>query len=235
MKKLVMFLVFILLMTFIVAFNYLLWDRDTKIKELSSLEGQSASKTISMDAQKREIDRLSEENEVLKRSVSALESDKKVIIEEMNKVINDKAEAYLDLEGKIASINILKKTAYPEEMITPVREWVKAVNEGNYKLAYDLEYGGLVIESDAMSIQEFTSRLETYVKNIDFKSYEIDPKKGLEDGDVYLRVLLGVTLKPKVEEYKSPYKPGNNDVTVHIGYNPDTKSFYIDEMIWPRQ
>ncbi len=230
MKKLVLFMVFVLLMTLFIAFNYLLWDRDSKIKEMTNLQSLNAGKSISLDAQDREIEKLEKDKESLQSTIEALENEKKQMMTEINQLTSEKGIINRELINKIDLLNILRKTADLEEFSTPVRQWVDAVNAGEYEAAYNLEFSSALFNEDTVTSQEYSNNLKTTVKSIKFKSYRLDEEKGLSEGDIYLIVTLEVELLPDADPDLSKYRDGLNDITVRIDYNSELNRYFIGDI-----
>ncbi|NTV90961.1 MAG: hypothetical protein HGA22_11490 [Clostridiales bacterium] len=235
MKKLVLFMVFILLMTFFIAFNYLLWDRDSKIKELTNLESLNAGKAISLDAQNREIDKLEADKTALQDRLDSLEKDKEQLTSELDQLTAEKGAVNRKLQNKIDLVNIMKNTANLDEFAKPLIDWADYINAGEYEAAYNLQFSSTLFNEETISSQEYAEGFKTTIKSLKYKSYEVDKEKGIEDGSVYLKVSLEAELLPDININNSKYKQGINVITARVDYNSDMKSYYIGEISEPEQ
>jgi septal ring factor EnvC (AmiA/AmiB activator) len=135
MKKLVLAMVFILLMALFIAFNYLLWDRENRVKELSDLQSVNANKSADISVQNREIKSLEEENNNLQLKINQLESDKEQLTKGRNDLSVEKDSLNRVITGKNDLLNALKQISDVNELEQPVKKWVDAINASDYSTA----------------------------------------------------------------------------------------------------
>lgn len=230
MKKLILGLVFVLLSALFIAFNYLLWDRESREKEMRNLESASISNNATINAQKREISSLENENRGLGNTIKQLENDKNSLVQDKNDVLAEKTKTDTTLQEKIRFINILKQYADMAQLSEPVTRWAAALNEGRYKDAYELEYAGVMEKNRPMSLTVYTNDMESIVKNIEISEVKLDKLRGAANGDIVLAVRLNVELAENADSMYARFKEGINDITVKIEYSYEEKAFIISSM-----
>lgn len=227
MKKFILVMVFILLTALFIAFNYLLWDRESKAAEIKSLENTNVSHNASISAQKREIDSLAEEVGSLSDQISQLENEKNQLIDEKNLLAADRDETKAALQERIEFINILKQYADINALSEPVKKWAEALNQGNYEEAYRLEYAGIPAKDRAVSISAYVEEMKSAIRKIEITDVKVDKLRGTGNGDIYLDVRLNVKLAEEADKDSSRFSEGDNDAYIRIDYSADKKEFVI--------
>ncbi len=230
MKKFILVMVFVLLTALFIAFNYLLWDRESKVAQLKSLESDKASYYASINAQKRETDALEEEVGVLKDQLEQMETEKNRLNEEKNELNADWIKTRETLQERINFINILKQHSDINVLSEPLVKWAQAVNEGNFKEAYDLEYEGVAAQDRAVSLISYVEQLENTVSRIDIAEVKLDMFRGAGTGDIYLDVKLNVKLAEEPKQQSPRFTHGENEVYVRIDYSYSKKGFVISSI-----
>ena len=225
MKKLVLAMVFILLMALFIAFNYLLWDRENRVKELKDLEFANASNSADMSLKNREIKSLEEENNNLQLNVKKLEGDQELLTKTKNDLFVEKDRLEGMITGKNDLLSALKQISDLKELEQPVKKWIDAINVGDYSVAYELEYASLVSYGSPPSTFEYSENLKNIIKSFNLKSIKLDTDKGVDEGEI----VLDVELEVKLVENAAPqvYTDGLNDKFVKIGYDTAKKEFII--------
>jgi hypothetical protein len=230
MKKLVLAMVFVLLMALFIAFNYLLWERQSREAELKTLEYNNASNNASINAQSREIKSLEDENSKLKSTISDMENEQKNILQSKNLITAEKEQLNLTMANKIEVINALKQNTDIKFFEVPVKKWADAVNAGKYNEAYELEQAGLSTQNKPVSILDYTHYLSDTVKNITIKSVKLVPEEGNVNGEIYLAVSLEVKLVENSDSSISRFVNGLNEMYFILDYNVTNKEFIIKEI-----
>ncbi len=229
MKKLVLVMVSVLLLALFIAFNYLLWDRESKLNELKNLEFTNSSNNASINAQNREIKRLEDENNSFQETIGELQKDKESLQQRITQLESEKLQTSQETKHKIDVINYLKQNAAPEVFEAPVKKWVEAVGAGNYSEAYQLEYGNTASEDIPVSREEYESSLKDTVKSIGIKAIKLDAEEGRGDGGI----ILSVTLEVKNAEnagQTARFAEGPNEMKFKLDYNLPKNEFYIAEI-----
>lgn len=225
MKKLVLAMVFILLMALFIAFNYLLWDRENRVKELKDLEFANANNSANMSLQNREIKRLEDENSNLQQKVTQLESEREQLTKNKNELTAERDRLNGIITAKNDLLNALKQISDMKEFDQPVKKWVEAINVGDYSVAYELEYTSLVSYGNPPSTFQYSENLKSTIKSISLKSLKLDPDRGNYDGEIVLDAELEVKLVEKADS--QVYTDGLNHKYIKIGYDTAKKEFII--------
>jgi uncharacterized protein YhaN len=225
MKKLVLAMVFILLMALFIAFNYLLLDRENKIKELRDLEAANLNNSANMSMQTREIKNLEDENDSLQQKVSQLESERDQLAKSKSELTAERDRLNSLLAGKNDMLNALKQISDPKELGQPAKKWAEALNAGDYSTAYEMEYVSLVSYGNPPSTFEYSENLKNNIKSISLKSIKLDTTRGVDSGEIILNVELEVKLLEKATTQN--FVDGLNEKFVKIGYDTAKKEFVI--------
>ena len=227
MKKLVLAMVFVLLMALFIAFNYLLWDRQSREAELKTLEYNNASNNASINAQSREIKSLEDENGKLEATISEMEDGQKNLLQSRNELIVEKEQLNITVANKIDVINILKQYSDIKLFEELVKKWVDAVNAGKYNEAYELEKDAILKENKPVSLSDYSHNLSGTVKSINIKSVKLAPEEGDESGEIYVAVALEVKLAENADPLISRFVNGLNEMYFILDYNVISKEFII--------
>ncbi len=227
MKKFVLVMVFVLLTALFIAFNYLLWDRESREKELKNLEYANASNNASISAQKREINSLEEENRNQQDKIVQLEHDKNRLIQEKSAVASERDKSDAALKERIMFINMLKQYADLKALSEPVTKWVEALNQGKYEEAYKLEYEGVPEQERTESLGLYTKEMKTTIRKIEIGEIKLDMLRGSGNGDIYLEVRLNVKLTGDANNANVRYAEGVNEKYIKIEYSYENKAFVI--------
>ena len=228
MKKLVLVMVFVLLMALFIAFNYLLWDRESKINELKSLEYTNASNSANINAQNRDIKSLENDNNLLLADISKLEKEKEQLSQRNLQLESEKTANAQKAGHKIDIINILKQNTDIKLFEAPIKKWVDAVETGNYKEAYRLEYEKAGLQTKQTSLEEYTGILKNNVKSIKIKDMAIDAEEGKAEGGISLKVTLEVKAGENTDS--SRFTEGPNEMSFILDYDASLNEFYIVEI-----
>lgn len=227
MKKLVLAMVFILLMALFIAFNYLLWDRDSREKDIKNLEYANANNTANINAQSREIKSLEDENSKLQASISDIQMEKDQLLNSKNQIATEKENVSLTLAHKIEIINALKQSCDIKVLETPVRKWADSINEGTYNIAYDLEYDFLLSQNKSTSFADYSDNLRNTVKSINIKSTKLITEAGMDAGEIDISATLDVKLVENADTNISRFINGLNDLYFKLDYNANRQEFVI--------
>ncbi len=230
MKKLVLIMVFVLLMALFIAFNYLLWDRESKVNELKSLEYNNASYLADITSQSRDIKRLENENNEYISDISKLEKEKEQLAQKNLQLESDKNQETGKTGHKIDIINILKQSVDIKLFGAVVEKWVEAVSTGNYPEAYRLEYDKASLQSKQPSLEDYTNALKSNVKSIKLKELILEKEQGKAEGEIILKAALEVKLTEKPEQDFTRFADGLNEMKFKLDYDAALNEFYILEI-----
>jgi len=230
MKKLILAMVFILLTALLISFNYLLWERESMMKEIETLEYANLTDNANINALKREIASLEEDNKSLNEKIDFLEAENSKLLQEKNNLLADREKASEDIREKIRMINVLKQYADINVLAEPVYKWVEAINNGDYEEAYALEYAGISEEERPVSFDDYVREMEASVRGIDIQEVRLDKYRGSTGGDIILQARLNVRLAENRDEKFFRYEEGINVKYIKIEYSHEMAKFYISEI-----
>lgn len=196
MKKILLIMVSVLILTIFISFNYLLWFRDGQIAEykadierlskdltaeesnFSSIINQSASNVSMRDA---EITKLDKKLAILETGNSKLEQDNQQLMANNN--IKD------------AIISKLKLQADLEPLKTIIRNWVDYIDTARYDDAYKLLKNAPISQDSAKAQSGLLISNYSNVKGVKVKTIELLTEELLNDkkGDIIFKVVVDVT------------------------------------------
>lgn len=230
MKKFILVMVFVLLAALFIAFNYLLWDRESKVAELKNLEYEQVSYNADINARKREIDVLEEEVSSLQDKYEKLEMENNRLNEEKNQLNADWISSRETLQERVDFINVLKQHTEIKALSEPVLKWAEAVNQGNYEEAYSLEYEGVPVQDRPVSLVAYAEGMKKTIGRIDITEVKLDRLRGSGTGDIYLDVKLDVKLVEELKQQEPRFSQGENEVYIRIDYSYSKKNFIISSI-----
>lgn len=230
MKKLVLVMVFVLLTAVFIAFNYLLWDRESREKELKDLEYQNTNDKADLTAKSREIESLGKEITSLGDKITQLETDKDQLEKDKNSLADQKSSTDAALRDKIKFFNIIKQYADINELSEPLTLWVDALNQGKYEDAYELEYAAVQPGDRTISLDAYTQEMQKNVKKIEITEVKIDKLRGSSEGEIYLDVRLTVKLAEGADKNNLRFSEGLNEKFIKIDYSVVKNAFEIVQM-----
>jgi regulator of replication initiation timing len=230
MKKLILAMVFILLTALLISFNYLLWERESMMKEIETLEYANLADSANINALKREIAGLEEDNKRLDEKNDVLETENSKLLQEKNDLIAEKEKASEEVREKVRKINVLKQYADINTLAEPVYKWAEAINNGDYEEAYAFEFAGISEEDRKVSLDDYVREMEAFVRGIDIQEVRLDKFRGSTEGEIILQVRLNVKLSEGRGKEFFRYEEGINDRYVKIEYSRELTQFYISEI-----
>jgi hypothetical protein len=225
MKKLVLSMVSILLMALFIAFNYLLWDRENRVKELKDLELSNASNSAAMSQQNREIKSLEDENNTLHLRINELQNEQDQLTKSNDALAKDKDSLNRKMSLKTDLVNVLKKISDIKVLEQPVKKWLDAINAGEYDKAYEYEYTSLNSVGNPPGVITYGENLKSTVKSISLKSISVDANRGSMEGDIVLDVELDVKLVDN--SVSKDFKEGLNEKFIKLTYDYTLQEFTI--------
>lgn len=227
MKKFILVMVFVLLTALFVAFNYLLWDRESKVTELKDLENSNAGLNATINSQKREIENLVEENNKLNESNDELDKNVKQLTQDNTNIASERDNKLAALDERIKFINSLKQIVDLKALAEPLTKWADAVNQGNFEQAYSIEYAGVQAKDRDMNLDAYTEQMKKTIRKVDIIDIKVDPIRGSGNGDLYLDMKLSVRLAEGADMSVSRFVEGENTAYVRFDYSADQKTFVV--------
>jgi len=230
MKKFFLVMIFALLIAVFIAFNYLLWDRESKLAEIKNLESVNASYSASISVQKREIGTLEDEVKSLGNQIEQYKAEIDRLQKEKEQVASEKLQEETELKAKIDLINILKENADIQFLSEPVVSWVEALNSGSFDEAYAIEFEGVPQKDRNISLSAYVEQMESTVQKIEITEVRVDRYRGSSNGEIYLDVTLNVGLAENADESVSRFAEGENEIYVKLDYSKEKKGFIISSI-----
>jgi FtsZ-binding cell division protein ZapB len=230
MKKFILVMVFALLIALFIAFNYLIWDRESNLAEIKNLQTINASYDASISVQKREINSLEEEVSSLRERIRQLEQENEQLLKDKDLAVDAWNQAEASLRGKIDFINVIKEYTDIQFLANPVILWAEAINSGNFQEAYQIEYESLPAGERTVSLAAYTERMKVSVTQIEITDIRIDKLRGSGNGDIYLNIRFNVKLPEDVDIKNARFAEGENEMYVKVDYSKDKKAFIISSM-----
>jgi len=205
MKKFALVMTCSLIIIVLIAFNYLLWDRENK-------KQQNASNNASITVLGERINTLTETNQELQSKVKTLEKDLEALKEEHEAALGE-------LEEKKAIIGKLKEHLNAEFLHEPINEWVEALNNGDYESAYMLEAAASDREDKASGLEEYIRNYKNVIKSMEIESIELVTEGVPEDmtGEFIFRVTLNVARVEGAPENRGGFSEGTNKRYITVG------------------
>jgi cell division protein FtsB len=226
MKKLVLILVCALIMTVFIAFNYLLWDRENKIRNIENL---NVSKNMSIDALGDKIKSLTDENKQLQEENKKKEDENNRIRSKYYLADQDLALLRKTLNNKNDVIQQLKMQADLKPLEAVIRKWAESIDKGEYEPAYELQKSQLTSGDNNIDFSSFMDAYKTNIKNIKVKDIKLqeDENNGTIQGLVF-----AVSLEVKLVEGAdgSLYADGVNERYFTIGFDEAKLDWVIDNI-----
>ncbi|HOA54801.1 MAG: hypothetical protein WAP56_02845 [Acetivibrionales bacterium] len=230
MKKFILVMVSALLIALFIAFNYLLWDRESKLAEIRNLESVNASYSASVSVHKREINTLEEEVKSLNNQITQYRDEIDKLLQERDQAISDRLQEEATLKAKVDFINVLKEHTDIQVLSRPVVLWAEAVNNGSFDEAFDIEYEGVPPRERTVSLSTYVEQMKATVERIEINEIKVDRLRGYGTGDIYLNVRFSVRLVEDADISSSRFSDGENEMYVKLDYSKDKKAFIISSM-----
>ena len=227
MKKLILGMFFVLLTALFIAFNYLLWDKESRENEFKRLENVNASNVASINAHKREIDSLVEENSKLSDEIERLENEREQLLQDKLTLAEERDKSGQSVQEKVSFINVLKQYVSLEDLSEPVRKWADALNQGKYDEAYAHEYAAVAEENRTVSPAGYAEEMKDTIRKVEISEVKLDKLRGSGNGDIILEVRLNIKLADDTGKVSQRYSEGVNDKYIKIQYDYSTKAFII--------
>jgi|LSQX01.1.fsa_nt_gb cell division protein FtsB len=231
MKKFILVMVFVLLIALFVAFNYLLWDRESKVAEIKNLISVNTSNDASISAQKREISTLEDEVSGLENQLEQYERDKEALRKEYDTASAELKLSQDNLRDRIDFINILKENTDTEILSKPIISWAEALSQGNLEDAYNMEYATVPTKDRPVKLSTYIDQMTSSVSRVEITDVKLDRLRGYGNGEIYIFVKFDVKLVENVDLSGVQYSEGENEMYVKIDYSKEKKDFVIASII----
>ncbi|MCX7708872.1 MAG: hypothetical protein N2484_03385 [Clostridia bacterium] len=228
MKKLVLMLVSAVILTVFIAFNYLLWDRENKIKNFEYIND---TKNSSIDALRREIDVAKEDSNQLKSKITELEELNKRSQSKISQQEKEISQIENDLNQRNDLVSRLLQQADVKPMEEVIRKWIEGIDKGQYEVAYELQYNHSSSVTPRPSFEDFSSSYKRSIKSLKFKSAkpyieELPPDK---KGRVVFKAVMDVKkVEPNV---KSDFNEGTSEKFFILIFDKQKSEWVIADIL----
>lgn len=170
MKKFVLVVISIILLTILVAFNYLLWDRQNKLNSIEKLERSEASKNASINVLGREIDRLQEENKALSEKISSLQNDYLQLQKSNKELAEENLSIKENYTNTLFALLEISKHADKSIFVDVISKWCDKINSKSYNEAYSLFSKLIEIDGEKLDYKTFHDSFYNNPRNVKLKS-----------------------------------------------------------------
>lgn len=232
MKKFVLVIFCTMLLAVFVAFNYLLWERENREKDIKSLEYSNADNNSIINALGREVKNLENENVTLKDKVNQLENTTKTLWDDKNNIEMHKVKAEEELLRKNEIINILKQKADMKFLEEPIRKWIEMINSEDYQAAYSLYNKDISQTPSILSLSEYAQKFKGIIKSIKIESIKLYIEEVPEDkkGDIVFDVSLEVKNIENAPKDQGFLAEGQNEVLFTLDFNSENNNWFISSI-----
>lgn len=215
-----------------VGFNYLLWERENREKDIKSLQDINASNSITINALNRQLENMENTLKLRSDNVNKLEDENSTLKKDLERLNQDNIKANKIIAHKSVVINYLYAKDQSELIEAPIRKWTEYINEGDYESAYRTWY--ISKEDEKESFTSFVNKYKNIIKSIKLKSIELyseDAEKSYE-GDIFFAVELDIKLAEDgggggVDKL---FIEGNNKKIFALQYNSKEEKWYISSI-----
>ena len=228
MKKAVLILVSAVILTVFIAFNYLLWDRENKIKNFEFIND---TKNSSIDTLGAEISSLKDANSQLKDRITELEDFNKGALLKNSELESSKSKADKELAQKKEVINKLQQQADMKVLEEPVRKWVESLDKSQFEAAYNIQYKHSLVNTDNITLSDFTKTYKESVKSIKIKSIKLVTEEMPPDkvGNIIFKTVLEV--KKTENSTSNTFNEGTNERYFYIDFDKQSNEWVITDVV----
>lgn len=235
MKKLALVMICTLLLVIFIAFNYLLWERQSWAKDMENLKNINIESNAKANSFEKQNSGLYQDIERLNDTIDALTREKDRIENEKKRLEGYVREQEAVLTEKVLLVNRLKAIADKNSLEEPIRKWVEAINNKAYADAFNLMS---TEEKDPITrgntLNEFVESYRSNIKSIDIKEIKMkeEIKEGGGSGEIILEVTLDVIRVEGQENGISPLKQGINKRYFYLGCKQDYNYWIINSIAY---
>lgn len=233
MKKFIMIVFFSLIIIVFVAFNYLLWERENREKDIKSLQEINASNSITISTLNRQLESFDNNLRAKEDSINKLNEENLTLKMDLEKLNQDFLKSNKAIAHKNEVIEYLYKNTQPDIIEAPVKKWAECINSGDYESAYRTWY--INKEDEKERLIDFTDKYKDKVDSIKIQSiaiYEQDIEKQyeegiLQEGDIFFKVELDVKLAEGAGKSDYLFEEGINQKILALRYNNEEDIWHI--------
>lgn len=208
MKKLVLVMTCILILTIFIALNYLLWDRENKIQNFESL---NSSKSASIDTLGEKIKNLDDVNKRLNERVNELETNNKALVDKNNQLTQEKSLLQINLDNKTALMDKYKHQLDMKFFEDQIRSWAENIEKGQYDAAFDLQSKDALKADGVDNFNDFANKFRKIIKTVKVKSVKFELDGLPEDKKDFIVIKAALDVKKIENSGKSIFEDGVNE------------------------
>ncbi|NSW89743.1 MAG: hypothetical protein HPY74_03500 [Firmicutes bacterium] len=237
MKKFVLIMFFSLVIVVFVGFNYLLWERENREKDIKNLQDINASNSITINALNRQLENMENTLKLRNDNINKLDEENSLLKKDLEQLNQDYLKANKTITHKNEVINYLYKNVQPGLVETPIKKWAEYINAGDYESAYRTWYIGK--EDEKESLTDFTNKYKDKIKSVKIKSIDLytqgiekQPEGDiLQEGDIFFVVELDVKLAEGDGKSNMLFVEGVNKKIFALQYNTKEKKWHISSIM----
>jgi len=227
MRKLILVVTCILILGIFITFNYLLWDRENKIRNYENI---NYSKNASIDALGEKIKSLDDNIKQLNDKIADLENKNKLLTDRNAQLTQDNLKIQADLKYKNDLINVLKQQSDIKPFEAIVKKWADGIDKSQYAISYDLQDKESLSQDGIYKLEDFINAYKGSIKSMKVKSVKMTIDFFILDrkGDI----TLDVTLDVKVDGSKGNrfFSDGTNERLFTLALNSDRNDWIISSI-----
>lgn len=227
MKKLVLVMTCILILTIFMALNYLLWDRENKIQNFESL---NYSKSASIDTLGEKIKNLDDVNKRLNERVNELESNNKALVDKNNQLTQEKSLLQINLDNKTALMDKYKHRLDMKPFEDQIRSWAENIEKGQYDAAFDLQSKDALKADGVDNFNDFANKFRKIIKTVKVKSVKFELDGLPEDKKDFVVIKAAFDVKKIENSGKSIFEDGVNERYFTFAFDPAKNNWVISSI-----
>lgn len=236
MKKFVLVMFFSMVIVVFIGFNYLLWERENREKDIKSLQDINASNSITINALNRQLENMENTLKLKNDSLNNMDEENNSLKKELERLNQDNVKINKLIAHKSEVINYLYENNRTELIEEPIKKWAEYISVGDYESAYRTWY--VSKEDEKESLEDFTNKYKNIIKSIKLKSIEFYSGNNdkFDEGDIFFVVELDVKLAEGTggdDMYKGNilFSEGNNKKIFALKYNNRERKWHISGLI----
>jgi len=227
MKNMVLILVCAALLTFFIAFDYLLWDRERNAQSINTLEDSIDSKDATIGALGREIKDLENYSNQLSNKLKLLEEEKKSLEEKVSDLESEIQEMKGQIKRRDEFISTMESIADYGVFESILKDWAEKINEGRYEEAYQWMKLKTDAGMGALSFADFTGNYMTDVKSIEIGKMEISKDEALKYDKADIAFLTELNVEKSEENKPGKFNEGMNKMIVGFDYDSENETWFM--------
>jgi len=226
-------MIFVLIIIVFIGLNYLLWERETRERNIKNLQEINAGNSITINTLNRQLENLNNALALKEENIRKLEEENSNLKKQIDKLNQDIIKTNNTILQKNILINYLYgnlKSGTPE---TVIKKWAEYINNKDYISAYHTWYPENGEQNE--TLEEFTSKYEGIIDNIKIDlielysgNFEEFPANELMlEGDLFFLVKADVRLREEAADNNAVYEQGENNILFALKYNNSENNWYI--------